>query len=118
MLWCRTIDSEFTSSNQSKLVNTLTLPLKVIGNGVSVLALKPAEDGNGIILRICEIQGRHKTVTIESNNTAGKLNLVNILENEVFVDQETFFVNNEMSRYNVSLSPFEIKSFRWTRDKE
>jgi alpha-mannosidase len=86
----------------SGLAATHLAPLAVSGYPVSLSALKPAEDGKGLILRLNEGGGGRGTVTIDPPEGWRVSGPLSILEEPM--DAEGF-----------TLTPFAVRSFRLER---
>lgn len=70
-------------------------------------ALKPAEDGNGIVMRVYECEGAKTTAKISLNNGANKAVLTNMLEDE----KEELALNG--GALTLTFRPFEIKTIKF-----
>ena len=53
---------------------------EILGDGVSVEAIKNAEDGNAVVVRLCETRGRRQTVTLDFGATGREVREANLLE--------------------------------------
>ena len=76
--------------------------LRVSGQPVALAALKPAEDGDGIVLRIYEPHGARGTFTIEPPPSWTIAGEVSLLEDAIEAPADT-------------IMPFEVRSFRLKR---
>lgn len=85
---------------------SLEAPVKCTAPNVILETLKPAQDGNGIILRLFEARGRRGPVTLELDKTIQQVEICGLLERtseSVVLDQH---------RVELSLRPYEIVSLR------
>ncbi len=79
---------------------------QVIGDGVKIETIKPAEDGNGIILRLYETAGKSCSVKLEAWKEWQKLIETDLLENdEIEISENT-------EKTDLLFEPFEIRTFR------
>ena len=79
---------------------------QVIGDGVKIETLKPAEDGNGIILRLYETAGKSCSIKLEAFKEWNKLIETDMLENdEMEIELDKYFGE-------LLFEPFEIRTFR------
>lgn len=53
---------------------------EILGDGVTVEAVKKAEDGNSLVVRLCETRGRRQAVTLDFGATGRKVREANLLE--------------------------------------
>nr|HPR18494.1 glycosyl hydrolase-related protein [Candidatus Cloacimonadota bacterium] len=79
---------------------------RVEGDGVKIETVKPAEDGNGIILRLYETDGKSCSIRLEMWKDWQKLIETDMLENDE--------MEIELDRYfgELLFEPFEIRTFR------
>ena len=77
----------------------------VNSDAVSVDAIKPAEDGNGFIVRMHEYQGGHARVRIGSDYAAMQLTPVNMLE-------ETMGDTCNADDFETTMRPYQICNYR------
>jgi len=79
---------------------------KVHGDNVKIETVKPAEDGNGIILRLYETAGKSCNVKLEAHKKWQKLIETDMLENdEMEIELDKHFGE-------LMFEPFEIRTFR------
>ncbi|MDO9578603.1 MAG: alpha-mannosidase [Candidatus Cloacimonadales bacterium] len=79
---------------------------QVVGDGVKIETIKPAEDGNGIILRLYETAGKSCSVNLEAFKDWQKLIETDMLENdEMEIELDKYFGE-------LLFEPFEIRTFR------
>ena len=79
---------------------------QVIGDGVKIETVKPAEDGNGIILRLYETAGRSSSIKLEAYKEWSKLIETDMLEN----DEMEIALDKNFGE--LLFKPFEIRTFR------
>ena len=75
-------------------------------NDVIIDAFKQAQDGNGIILRMYEAEGKHTNATVKLPFSGIKVTACNLMEeneNEIPANSDSF---------SFTLKPFEVTSFR------
>ncbi len=75
-------------------------------NNVIIEAIKPAQDGRGIIVRVVETQQRRGKVNIALNLSAAKAIETNLME----VDESNADFDGGVLSFNIK--PFEVKTFR------
>ncbi len=80
--------------------------ITLTGLPVIVEALKPAEDGDGLILRLYEPHGARGEVTVELNMPVQQVISCNLVEEN---DDEHLL---EGHTFRFSIRPFQIRSFR------
>ena len=78
----------------------------IIGGSVKIETIKPAEDKNGIILRMYETNGATCDVTLVATDGWIKLIETNMLEND-FAE-----ITTKATEKTLSFKPFEIRTFR------
>lgn len=81
--------------------------IKVDGKGIIADAVKPARDGNGIILRIYEAEGKHENVIITPAFDVKSVSECNMME----CDGDYAPVNFS-GCFEVKVRPFEVRTFR------
>jgi len=79
---------------------------QVIGEGVKIETIKPAEDGKGIVLRLYETAGKSCSVKLEAYKDWNKLIETDMLEN----DEMEIVFNGKFGE--LMFEPFEIRTFR------
>ena len=80
--------------------------IKVSDERVMIDAVKQAQDGEGIILRVYETSAHSGEVTITlpcDRFSVNECNLMEVNENELTVNENSF---------SFSIKPFEVKTFR------
>ncbi len=87
----------------SGLAATVVSPVKTIGIDAALSALKPAEDGRGLILRVYEPAGRRGAFAVGAPEGWAIEGPLNILEEELDRGPDA------------DLSPFEIRTWRLAR---
>jgi alpha-mannosidase len=75
--------------------------------GVSIEALKPADDGDGVILRLCEVHGRRRPARIRLNLPLRPVERTDLLERPAGP------VDTDGGAALVSLRPFELVTLRF-----
>lgn len=80
--------------------------IKLSADDISLDALKPAEDGDGIILRVYETERRHSHVVITMPQPLSQVIECNLME---LNEKETKVNVNE---FEFDIKPFEVKTFR------
>lgn len=80
--------------------------IKVSDSAVMIDAVKQAQDGDGIILRVYETNAHSGEVTITLTDRSFTVSECNLME----TDTESVEVKN--SAFTFSIKPFEVKSFR------
>jgi alpha-mannosidase len=93
------------AGREGKLPRTMSF-IRSARGGVYIEAVKRAEDGNGIIVRIYEGHGARGDTAVEFGWPIEKAVRTNLIEQ----DQELLPVSN--NSVEISLSPFEIAAFR------
>lgn len=102
---------------------SLNLPLEVRGGrvagagqlveldraGVSVEAVKPADDGDGTVVRICEVHGSRRPVTVTLHRPFDHVERTDVLERAVGP------VEHEGRSVRLALRPFELVTLRFAR---
>jgi alpha-mannosidase len=83
----------------------------VEGTKLALGALKPAEDGNGVILRVYEPHGARGVATLRFADMPGSVTVVNLLEDEA--DSPQIERMDERS-WRFPVDPFQIVSLRTT----
>jgi len=79
---------------------------QVIGDGVKIETVKPAENGNGIIMRLYETKGKSCSIKLETYKEWQKLIETDMLENnEMKIKLDKHFGE-------LLFEPFEIRTFR------
>jgi alpha-mannosidase len=68
---------------------------------IIIEAVKPAEDGDGIVIRMYECEKRHTNARISLNFDSGRIAVVNMLEDELYEI-------NTGKNIELSFNPFEI----------
>lgn len=94
------------SYNQSPVVTRQASSgyLRLQGDGVRMTCLKPAGDGNGVILRLLECRGMRTKASVELSGAGGEVWESNLLE------EPSVKVDPSM----ISLEPYEIKTLRFS----
>lgn len=82
--------------------------LQMDSDAVVVDAIKQAEDGNGIVVRLHECKGGHRRVCLTTPLPAAQIQPCNILEEP---EGDAF----APAQWEVDLAPFQIKNFRLTQ---
>lgn len=85
------------------------LPFCITGEGVSVEAMKRAEEGNDLILRLAESLGRSVKVDISCLASVSTVCEINVLEEPL--EEARKVVERSVS---VTLRPFEVKTLRFS----
>jgi alpha-mannosidase len=75
--------------------------------GVSIEALKPADDGDGVILRICEVHGRRRPARVRLNLPLRPVERTDLLERPAGP------VDTDGGAALVGLRPFELVTLRF-----
>ncbi len=75
-------------------------------DNVIIDAVKQAQDGNGIILRVVETQQRRGSVTVDWKLPASKVFATNLMETD---EGEIEFANG---RFSFDIKPFDVLTFR------
>jgi alpha-mannosidase len=86
-------------------------PARIVGldrPGVSVEALKPADDGRGTILRICEVHGSRSPVVVTLERPFDTVERTDTLERTLGP------VDHEGDRVRLPLRPFELVTLRFS----
>lgn len=83
--------------------NSVSL-FEVLGDGVSVEAVKKAEDGNAFVVRLCETRGRRQAVTLDFGATGRKVREANLLE------APSAQLADNVHTLALTLGPFEIRT--------
>lgn len=86
----------------------------VSGGTVKLETVKPAEDGDGLILRLYETRGSHQRVVLRSRAALASVREVNLLEDTV---KKTSGLRRSRedgfsSEIRLDFTPFQIRSFR------
>jgi alpha-mannosidase len=132
VLWNRGLGNKNSTSDHQQSHHTpraVCLPIQVIGSGIRLMALKPAEDGNGFIVRFCENHGRNQRAEIFLPSDSWVLQPVDGLEQPMteelarslgrnytieygMIDQSKTNQYSERCSVNITLKPFEIQTYR------
>lgn len=80
--------------------------LSITPSNVIIETLKPAEDGNGIVLRLFETVGSETRAKLDFLSQIGTISIVD------FWDRELSSLEHENHRVTLGLKPFEIVSLR------
>ena len=75
-------------------------------DGMELLALKPAENGDGLILRVHDMMGRKRTVRLSFAEPCRSLQPSDLLETDQGAPSE------HVSEYAFETMPFEVHTFR------
>ncbi|HET6873943.1 MAG TPA: glycoside hydrolase family 38 C-terminal domain-containing protein, partial [Acidimicrobiales bacterium] len=75
--------------------------------GVSIEALKPADDGRGVILRICEVHGARGPAAVTLHRPFASVERVDVLE------RVTGSVDHDGRTVRLDLRPFELVTLRF-----
>lgn len=78
----------------------------ISGDNVKIEVVKPADDGNGTILRMYEYRGKSSKNTLSVNNGWSKLIETDMLENDELE------LSENASKFDLLFEPFEIRTFR------
>lgn len=97
------------ASGEGRSAATPAALLAVLTDGIAVEAVKEAEDGSGVIVRLWETTGRHRAAEIELAPDLVHVDLVDLLEEVV----EALTVEPQTLR--LSFKPFEIISLKLRR---
>jgi alpha-mannosidase len=84
--------------------------VQAAGTELALGALKPAEDGNGIILRVYEPHGNHGPVTLRFADPVSSVERVNLLEEPADDSQPQLADGGATARFNVR--SFEVVTLR------
>jgi alpha-mannosidase len=76
------------------------------GNNVKIETIKPAEDGNGIILRLYEYYGTHTEVKLKAAHKWSKFIETDLMENDLHL------LSKNAHATRLSIEPYEIRTFR------
>lgn len=82
----------------------------VEGIELALGALKPAEDGNGVILRVYEPHGARGTVTLRFAERIRSAKMVNLLEDESEADELAMEGDRQVT---IKVRPFELMSLKF-----
>lgn len=77
---------------------------EILGDGVSVEAVKQAEDGNAVVVRLCETRGRRQTVTLDFGATERDVREANLLE------APGALLAGNVHALSLAFAPFEIRT--------
>lgn len=80
--------------------------IRISAKDVSLDALKPALNGDGMILRLCETERKHTRVKITLPGTFTQITECNMMEQ----DERELPVN--VNEFEFDVKPFEVKTFR------
>ncbi len=97
------------ASGEGRTAATPASLLAVLTDGIAVEAVKEAEDGSGVIVRLWETTGRHRAAEIELASDITDVAVVDLLEEVV----EALAVEPQTLRFN--FKPFEIISLKLRR---
>jgi alpha-mannosidase len=81
--------------------------VKVSAGGISIEALKKAEDGNGWILRLVDYFGQHRRVAVQLPVVVGSVNSCTVME-----EPDDSSVSMGAGGFEFTCRPFGIHSFR------
>lgn len=84
----------------------------VLGGGVKLDTVKPAEDGQGVIVRLYETRGARTSVVLRCRNVIGKATETNLLEEPLAEVPATASAGSHASEVALSFTPFQIRTFR------
>lgn len=84
----------------------IDIPLKLMGDGLELSVLKKAEKEDQLIIRIVETHGRRSTGSIQLKGLLAECDLMewHDIDSPINIDGE----------YEISLSPFEIRTYKLT----
>ena len=88
--------------------STASLAAVSPGAGVVLDSLKPAEDGDGLILRLYEIRGERTTFELQLHPSVAQVEEVNLLEHRV----RDVHLDQSAATTSLALRPFQILSLR------
>jgi alpha-mannosidase len=91
---------------KGKLERELKSLLSVDADNVIVEAIKPAEDGDGVIIRLYEAEGTWSSVTVQFNEVFQKAYETNMLED---ITEELPLAGLKLL---LQFKPFEIKTIK------
>ncbi len=77
--------------------------MQLAGEGIRLSCMKPAEDGNGVIVRLLECRGREATASIALKGAGESVWECSLMEQKLA----------EIDPMNLSFGPFEIKTLRF-----
>ena len=77
--------------------------MQLVGDGVRLSCIKPAEDGNGVIVRLLECRGQEATASVSLNGAGETVWECSMMEQNLSIADPT----------NLSFGPFEVKTLRF-----
>lgn len=86
-------------------------PVRLVGEGLALAAVKRAEIGNDLILRVVETRGRRAAGRIECRPARGS-----IVESDLMEWNEIGAPSPCAGGLEIELAPFEIRTYRWRID--
>jgi len=78
----------------------------VLGQNVKLEVVKPAEDGNGVILRFYEYYGTETEICFIASEPWVKLIETDLMENDQYIDSRNTI------KTKLDFKPYEIRTFR------
>lgn len=79
---------------------------EILGSNVKLETVKPAENGDGLILRLYEFNGSETEITLQTPQKWEKLIETDLMENDLHLDCK------KANQTKLDFKPFEIRTFR------